>query len=37
MGWQKWLNSNAMAALVILNLFGWMVIQQLMGFVYINA
>jgi hypothetical protein len=37
MGWQTWLNSNAMAALAILNSFGLKVIQQLMVFVYINA
>jgi hypothetical protein len=37
MGWQRWLNSSAMAALATPNSFGWKVIQQLMDFVYINA
>jgi hypothetical protein len=37
MGWQTWLNSNAMAAQVILNLFGWKAIQQLMDLGFINA
>jgi len=37
MGWQKWLNSNAMAAQAILSLSGLRVIQQLMDFGCINA
>ena len=37
MGWQTWLNSNAMDAQAILNSFGLRVIPQLMVFVYINA
>jgi hypothetical protein len=37
MGWQTWLNSNAMAALATPNSFGLRVIPQLMDFVYINA
>jgi hypothetical protein len=37
MGWQTWLNSNAMAALATPNSFGLRVIQRLMVFVYINA
>jgi hypothetical protein len=37
MGWQTWLNSNAMAALVIQNSFGLRVIPQLMDLGFINA
>jgi hypothetical protein len=37
MGWEKWLNSNVMAALVILNSFGLMVIPQLMALGFINV
>ena len=37
MGWQTWLNSNAMAAQAILNLSGLRVIQQLMDLGFINA
>jgi hypothetical protein len=37
MGWQTWLNSNAMAAQAILNSSGLRVIQQLMDLGFINA
>jgi hypothetical protein len=37
MGWQTWLNSNAMAAQATPNSFGLKVIQQLMDLGYINA
>jgi hypothetical protein len=37
MGFQRWLNSNVMAAQVIVNLSGLMDIPQLMAFGCINA
>ena len=37
MGWQTWLNSNAMAALATPNSFGLKVIPQLMDLGFINA
>ena len=37
MGWQTWLNSNAMAAQATPNSFGWKAIQQLMDLGFINA
>ena len=37
MGWQTWLNSNAMAALATPNLFGLMGIPQLMDLEYSNV
>jgi hypothetical protein len=37
MGWQTWLNSNAIAALATPNSFGLKAIQQLMDSGFINA
>ena len=37
MGWQSWLNSNAMAALATPNSFGLKGIPQLMDLGFINA
>jgi hypothetical protein len=37
MGWQGWLNSNVMAAQVILSSSGLRVIPQLMALGFINA
>jgi hypothetical protein len=37
MGFQRWLNSNVMAAQVILNSFGLRDIPQLMALGFINA
>jgi hypothetical protein len=37
MGFQRWLNSNVMAAQAIPNLFGLKVIPQLMALGFINA
>ena len=37
MGWQKWLSSNVMAAQLILNSFGLMVMQKLEDLEFINV